>query len=81
MKDWFEYFGTVFSRSLCQILKNIGYIIISCLLAGIIILSFGGTGLCIYHLSTGEALVSNWLYASPVVFVLALALLKTYLDW
>ena len=81
MKDWFEHFGTVFGQVIRKILKNLYYTIITCVAGGLMLFSFAGTGLCLYHLFTGAPLVSNWLYASPVVFILTLALFETYLNW
>lgn len=80
MKD-FKYFCGVFSRALRKVLKNTGYVIIACLTGITLLLSFAGTGLCLYHIFTGAPLASNWLYASPVVFILTLTLFYTYLDW
>ena len=81
MKEWFKYFCSVFGQALHTVIKNVVGVVIIVSLLGIIILSFAGMGLCLQHLFTGEPLVSNWLYASPFVFILGMALLKTYLDW
>lgn len=81
MKEWFEYFCSVFGKALYTVIKNVVCVVIMVSLLVIIVLSFASMGLCLHHLFTGEPLVSNWLYASPFVFILVMALLKTYLDW
>lgn len=81
MKEWFKYFGEVFSKALCRVLKSVFRVVAGCLTGVTIILSFAGTDLCIFHLLTGEGSVPGWLYASPVIFILTLALFETYLNW